>query len=306
MTEKCYAVIDLGTNTFHLLIVAVTPERSFREVFRERKFVKIGIDGVDTLSDAALERGYSAMADFKLKLDEFDVQRVCAFGTAALRTASNGQHFIDQVQQRFDIAIELISGDREALLIHKGVSEAVPLPDMPVLIMDIGGGSVEFIIAQQAQVLWEQSFPIGASVLYQRFHQTDPIPQVQIEALFAFLTEICQPLLQQLKKYKITHLIGASGTFDVVGDVLEVIAQNKNFVQVAIDSFPSFLNRVVPSNLEQRLAMTDIPDSRADLIVVALLLIDFILDQSDFKSIYVSHFAMKEGMLAEMINEEEI
>ncbi|NJK83906.1 MAG: hypothetical protein HC912_08960 [Saprospiraceae bacterium] len=149
-----YAVIDLGTNTFHLLIV----EQNRQKLYQERQFVKLAENGIEHISAAPFQRGIETMLHFHRVLKKFDVQQVQAFGTAALRTAHNGSAFIEEVEEATGIEIQLISGEREAALIQKGVAQAIPATDAHSLIMDIGGGSVEFILANQHEVFWAQSF----------------------------------------------------------------------------------------------------------------------------------------------------
>jgi exopolyphosphatase/guanosine-5'-triphosphate,3'-diphosphate pyrophosphatase len=214
------AVIDLGTNTFHLLIVAPDEQLGFREVFRERRFIKLAEGGIEYLSDAAVQRGLEALVDFKSELDRHQVVEVRAIGTAALRTARNGSAFIELVKDTTGIQIELIDGSEEARLIHLGVALATPLGTERGLIMDIGGGSVEFIIADVEKVYWAQSFPVGVAVLYERFHKNEPISEAEQMALKAFLKEQLRPLGNALDRYPCQDLLGASGTFDVLEDIL--------------------------------------------------------------------------------------
>ena len=138
------AVIDLGTNTFHILIAEAQADHSFKDLHRQRFFVKLAEEGIETIGEAPLERGFKALTHFKNLIEELQVIKVKAIGTAALRTASNGPAFVQQVKEKLGFQIELISGDQEATFIHKGVSLAVPFKEQNYLLMDIGGGSVEY------------------------------------------------------------------------------------------------------------------------------------------------------------------
>ncbi|MEN0005954.1 MAG: hypothetical protein AAF798_17520, partial [Bacteroidota bacterium] len=124
-SNQRFAVIDLGTNTFHLLITEALPAGGFSEVYRERKFTQLAEEGIETIGAAALQRGLKALQHFKQQLTAHQVEQVRAFGTAALRTASNGPDFIRQVAEEIGIDIQLISGTEEARLIHLGVLQAV-------------------------------------------------------------------------------------------------------------------------------------------------------------------------------------
>lgn len=299
--KKRYGVIDLGTNTFHLLISEKDADGNLTDLLRERVFVKLGDEGIETIGDAAYRRAIQTLDDFRKLLDDYEVSKVKAIGTAALRTATNGIEIIEKIRSETGIEVNLIPGDEEARLIHLGVVQAVPLNHENGLIMDIGGGSVEFILANNREVIWAESFPIGVSVLYRRFHKTDPISREEIFAIEQFLKDMLQPLIGILQTHKTSLLIGASGTFDV----LESMLQNQRISSIhsilSVQDFFPLHEQFLKTTLDERFKMEYLPESRAELIIVALILIRFILSQADFRQISVSAYAMKEGILSEMI-----
>ena len=297
------AVIDLGTNTFHLLIVRPDGSGQFETLCRERFFVKLAEEGIERIGDAALGRAYAALVHFAEKLAEHGVDKVRAFGTAGLRSASNGPDFVARVRAELGIAIQTISGDEEARLIHLGVMRALPPMPGRFLIMDIGGGSVEFIIADDAQVFWAQSFPIGVGLLYRRFHRSEPIAEGELIAQRAFLAEVLTPLRLALAAFPVQHLVGASGTFEVVEAMIKAQSLGPWSSFVPIRRFHETYAQIVPLDLAQRFALPHVPPDRAEMIVVALDLIRLILDMAAPKDIIVSAFALKEGMLHDMLSQ---
>lgn len=297
------AIIDLGTNTFHLLIAKIEADGSFSTLKRIRKYVYIGEEGVTTLGKKPLQRAYDTLAIYQQAIVEYQAEKVTAFGTAALRTASNGQAFVEKVRKEIGINIQTISGDKEADLIYLGTKRAIPLTTDNILIMDIGGGSVEFIIANQNQKFWAKSFPIGVSVLFNRFHKSEPISPTEINDLLSYLNNQLKPLYQALQQNPAPILVGASGTFDVISGVMgEQIVNYPNAESVDLTNFPTFYKTVIEANLEQRLAMNDIPTQRAKLISVALILVNLLLEKAKINQMIVSAYAMKEGILTEIAN----
>ncbi len=294
------AVIDLGTNTFHLLVVAPSQKGSFIELHRERIFVKLAEDGIECIGDAPFERGLAAMKRFKAVLINLQVNRIKAIGTAALRTASNASSFIQSIKEETNIEVAIIDGDEEAHLIYQGVRQVVNFGEDKGLIMDIGGGSVEFILVNQNGVIWSQSFPIGVAILTRRFHQIDPIPKSAILELHHFLNITLQPLHYILTQHQIDRLIGASGTFDVLEAT--IVKPVKKVLSSAFPTprFAPFYKRVVHTSHKERIQMPDIPDSRAELIVTALILIQYIIELTKAPEIVVSTYAMKEGVIAQI------
>lgn len=295
------AVIDLGTNTFHLLIAEISKDKTFKELFRHRQFIKLAEDGIEKIGVAPFERGINALQFFCEKLKEYEITTVKAIGTAALRTASNGAEFIKTAYEKSGIRIELISGDREAELIHKGVELALPVSSKNRLIMDIGGGSVEFIIADDKGIHWAQSFPIGVAVLFKQFHQNNPISQAEIDATISFLSAKLSPLVAAIQKYPVHSLVGASGTFDVLENILVAEKPHPAYATIDKAAFFPLYQQFLQTTVEERLAMEGVPASRADMIIVALILIDYVLKLDQIPQIEVSAYAMKEGMIKELI-----
>ena len=294
------AVIDLGTNTFHLLIARLLPDGQIEEVYRERVFVKLASEGIELIGPAPFARGIEALKHFRQKLEEYAVVQVTAIGTAALRTAENGEIFVRTAEVESGIIVHLIPGDTEAAYITSGVLAALPPLRDRILIMDIGGGSTEYIIASAEGVHWRQSFPIGVAVLHRRFHHTDPISEAEIRELEEHLTRTLAPLREALAEYPAHHLVGAAGTFDVMAELLAddtAAAPHPTSHALALDGLEALHFRLIASTTEERLRMPGIPPERADLIVVAMLLIRFTIRLASIQRITVSDYAMKEGIL---------
>jgi exopolyphosphatase/guanosine-5'-triphosphate,3'-diphosphate pyrophosphatase len=295
-------ILDLGTNTFHILIVKVSPEGQYTPLLRKREFVKLGANGVDNIGAIPYQRGLSTMVAFQSHLNHYKVDIVKSIGTAALRTAKNGSQFIEEVYHLTGIKIDLIDGLQEATYIYKGVKQIWNQPISPSLIMDIGGGSVEFILATQYKLLWAKSYPIGASVLRRNFHHTDPIHFQEIQAISTWLDTFLSDLKQIIFQYKPKILIGASGTFDVLSEILVPTNDNQPYKESYPRELELLLDEIASLTEKERMADQRIPDSRVDLIVVACLLIKYILQTSVFKKIGYSSYALKEGVASDLIS----
>ncbi|MEZ4950680.1 MAG: hypothetical protein R2784_15035 [Saprospiraceae bacterium] len=290
-------VVDLGTNTFHLLIVEFMPGGEMKIIYRERIFVKLAEESIQKIGKKAMQRALDAMSHFRQKLDLYDCKDFKAFGTAALRTASNGKELIETIKKETGISVQLIDGKEEARLIHLGVSQAVPQDDEKQIIMDIGGGSVEFIIANKNKVFWSESFMAGVGILFNEFHNTDPISKEDIKAVNEYLDEVLEPLLTVLKKDSIHILTGASGAFETILDLMDHERVDENFAILKVEDFPSLYKKILKSTLEERKSMPSIPLERVEMIVVSVILVQWLLDHAPIEKIYVSGYALKEGML---------
>lgn len=299
MIMRRVAVIDLGTNTFHLLIVEQS-DGHFRELERRRIYVKLALDGIEELSVAAMSRGIEALKSLMQTVSEYQIDTVKAIGTAALRTAKNAATYLSEIENEIGIKVEIIDGQEEARLIHLGVSLIWNKPTSPVLLMDIGGGSVEFIVADQHRYIWSASYPLGVAVLYRRFHREDPISAESVACLRQFVDEMVGDLAMLLTKYSIKTLVGASGTFDVIGDLAGAGSQ-EHYFEVDVADVNAIIQEISTMSYEARSKDHRIPASRVDMIVVALLLLQRILSLSAFEKVGISAYALKEGIAAEII-----
>ena len=166
---------------------------------------------------------------------------------------------------------------------------------------NIGGGSVEFIIASLQGVLWAQSFPVGVAVLYKNFHRHEPILAEETEAIQKFLKKELSPLTEALGRFPTQRLVGASGTFDVLEFFLGEEKAHLLSATIPSEKFFPFYEQLVSMDSNQRRNLRGMPPDRVDMIIVALILIKTILEIAAIRQITVSAYAMKEGMLHEMM-----
>lgn len=300
------AIIDLGTNTFHVLIA--TPSK---RILKKSIAVKLGAGGIQNniILPDALERAKKALTEFKAITQEHQVKLndIFAFGTSAMRNAYNASELISYANEVLGIHINVIGGDREAELIYKGVSSAVTI-NKPSMIIDIGGGSVEFIICNEKESLWRQSFEIGGQRLMQKFMITDPISSKSVDKMNDFFRESLLPIANACHQYQPSLLIGSSGSFDTLID-MEYQAIHKTDTptdqfafELRIERFYHWYEQLLTKNKEERMLIPGMISLRVEMIVVAVCLIRYILQTFEIKEIKVSNFALKEGVLKEVFN----
>jgi exopolyphosphatase/guanosine-5'-triphosphate,3'-diphosphate pyrophosphatase len=300
--NKPLAVMDLGTNTFHLLIVEGNSTH-YTEIVHEQDPVKLGEGGINKgfIQPAAFERGIKSMLQYRRLIADNNVQQVRAIATSALRNAANGQDFIDQVKAQTGIAIEIIDGD------YKGVKASGSLSEHNSLVVDIGGGSVEFIICDNKQVKWKQSFEIGAARLMDNFHRTDPIPPESITALNLYLQDSLKDLFAAASNYPIANIIGSSGVFESYAGLIETgkghpfdLKKTKHY-DFEKDELLAVIESLILSSHQQRAGNKGIIPVRVDMIVTASILTRFIIDKLGIDQVVMSTSSLKEGVLAEMM-----
>lgn len=297
-----FAILDLGTNTFHILI-AETGMPYPEIIFRETIAVKLGEGGISQgiINEDAAERGLNALKTFRQYINRYQVKEIKAVATSALRTASNGSEFLRQVMLETDIAPQFIDGAREAELIYLGVRRAVNFKNNKALIIDIGGGSTEFIICDNSQILWKKSFEIGAARLMDKFHRSDPISEQNIKELTNYLGLVLHELKAKLKTHNPDLLIGSAGAFETFAELSDPGYVNDQSTKFSFDlnKFDQISEWILKSSHDERSRKTAIIPVRVDMIVTATALTKYILGLHPFKSLKLSKYSLKEGLLFE-------
>lgn len=304
------AVIDLGTNTFNLLIVEVNPDKTYQLIFQTKISVKLGEGGINKgfIAPIPFNRGIDALKTHKQTIEKYNVEKVYAIATSAIRGASNGYEFVAKAKEQSNIDIQVISGDQEAETIYYGVRDAVKMNDNASLIIDIGGGSTEFIIANKNQIFWKQSFLLGVARLLEMFNPSDPITDIEKRKLIDYLKNELQPLFNAIKKYPITELIGSSGSFDSIAEMVAHrfytphIFDGKTEFSFNLDDCAAVHETILKSTNAQRLQMKGLVAMRVDMIVISSILVHFILKSFSISQMRLSTYSLKEGILFEKIN----
>ncbi len=312
-----FAVIDLGTNGFRLNIAESNEKGQFTIIHRQTSELRLASEGIHHIGDAPFQRGLEAMIAFAKTLQSFDIQHIRAFGTAGLRLADNGQAFMAAVKKETNINIELISGDREAVLIYKGMRLGIPLPsssgsaisNSPVLMVDVGGGSVEFIICNDLEVFWSKSFNVGVTILKQDFHFDDVLSPEEIVRILQFLNETCADLRQQVALFKPQYPIIACGTLDFLVKILiadsDTVGRGNFEMPVYFDlskqQYTAFYDQLMPLSQKALANMPQVPTSKAEMLAVSLVLMDWIMNHLlGANKMVVAGQSMKAGILYEM------
>ena len=302
------AIIDMGTNTFHLL-VAEWQTNHFQFIHQEKQAVKIGVGGINegVITEAAIARALDTLKNFSATIKKMNVSKTQAFGTSALRSAQNGNEIIERIKSETGIEAQIISGQLEAEYIYLGVRSAMKLGKEKSLIIDIGGGSVEFIIGNEDEIFWSKSFDIGGQRLLEKYHKHDPIIQEEIDSLNANFSEVLNPLLKELNTHKPSTMVGSSGTFDTLSEIY--CFQNEMTYHaddpetpLTFESFQDTYGKLIVKTRKERMEIDGMIEMRVDMIVVACCLLRFILDHHHFENIRVSSYSLKEGILASLKN----
>lgn len=304
------AIIDLGTNTFQLLVVEQDGQ-NFKTIHEESYAAKIGMGGISSgiITEDGINRAIKSLLYFQQVINNEGVisDNILATATSAVRNAKNGNEFCQRVYGETGIKIQVISGEEEASLIYEGVKLGMDIGTETSMIMDIGGGSVEFIICNKNRIMYKQSFEIGGQRLMDKFMITDPISSRSVEFLRDYLEEQLLPLTNAVHQYAPVCLIGSAGSFETLIDMNymknygHLPSSDQISFELSLTEFYDSFLKLVSKNHRERMALPGMKELRVDMIVVGVCLIDFVLKRFDIQRIKVSNFALKEGVLSRLL-----
>jgi len=300
------AVIDLGTNTFHLIIADLSV-KGVEVLYKTNVPVRLGEGRINEniIIPEAFDRGLQTLKAFKVELEKQEVQLVRAIATSAVRSAANGRDFASSVKMHTGIEIEIISGDEEAAYIFNGV-KATGVIKAPSLIMDIGGGSTEFIICSREQLLWKKSYNIGAARLMQAWFHSDPISNEEKEGIIAQLNSQLGELKAACAMHQPQTLIGSAGAFETFTAMLlnDIAIDTISSASLDVTAYKSLSAKLIASTHADRLAMPNLIPLRVDMIVIAAVLTDYIINEIGLNSMSLSTYDLKMGVLYTLLADQ--
>jgi len=300
------AVIDLGTNTFNLA-VGKKSAAGFELLHTHSLPVGLGRGGIQRqfITPEAQQRALAALQQLQQQAQELGATKWVAIGTSALRNASNASELVEAARRELGLSLRIIDGLTEADYIWQGVRGSGALTEQPSLVVDIGGGSVEFLYATRTEVRWKSSLEIGIARLGELYPLTDPLLPETLARSETWLRERMHGVIDLIRSERINQLCGSAGSFDVLMD-LEGAA--RGFVpassnQLPIDRFNHWYQLLLTSDRAQREVLPGMKPNRKDMIVYALLLIRLLTNAIRPPYISCSSWSLREGALGELLGE---
>ena len=300
------AVIDLGTNTFHLIIAELSAS-GVEVIYKTNVPVRLGEGRINEnlIIPSAFERGIDTLREFRKTIETYDVIKIRAIATSAVRSAANGADFVAAADNRAGISIEVISGEEEAGYIFNGVKATGVIRDSS-LIIDIGGGSTEFIICNSNEQLWKKSYDIGAARLMQAYFHSDPISTYDQTDINQRLDNELVDLKAACAIYQPKLLVGSAGAFETFAAMLldDVDIKAISFAELDINHYKQLSADLILSTHAQREVMPDLISLRVDMIVIAALITNYVLETCELQAMALSTYDLKMGVL-QLIKEDQ-
>jgi len=314
MQYKYLAAIDIGTNSFHMIIVKLLEDGAFRIIDREREVIRLGSltgNNLSQINEDEILRAIKILNKFK-KVAAFYGATIKAAATSAVREANNKKEFVERVFSETGIKIEIISGNDEARLIYLGISKALPVGNKKFLCIDIGGGSTEFILADKGNIIYAESVKVGAVRLSKKYFDNYILTEKSVKECSDFVE-------QQILSNKNIRLeetfdmaIGSSGTIESVAAMVSSIKKNtqvksfNNFSYSKKDLYRTVENILEKKTSQERLTIKGLEAKRADIIPAGVIILKKIFELFRIEEIIISEFALREGIIFDFIYKNDL
>ena len=307
---RTVAAIDVGTNSTHMLVASVDVALStFSIDLAEKSNTRLGERDPDTgeLTPEAMARGLESLRHFRELALSHQVEQVVVAATSAVREAPNGRDFLQRIKDELDLDVDLVSGPEEARLIYLGVLSGMPFGDRPHLVLDIGGGSTELILADGRDARALTSTRVGAVRLQRDFVKDDPIPPHRRSFLQAFIQGSLEPAVdkvhRRIKPGEKPVLVATSGTAMAIG-ALAASEDDRpplklHGYRVSKQRLNRVVDRIAVMTPEQRRGLAAINDRRAEIIVPGSLILQTTMKMLDVDELVLSERALREGLIVD-------
>jgi exopolyphosphatase/guanosine-5'-triphosphate,3'-diphosphate pyrophosphatase len=302
------AAIDVGSNSIHMIVAEANPDGHFIVIDREKEMVRLGEKSLTTghLQKSAIDRGVRTLKTFKSIAVRHGVTRISAVATSAVREAGNGGEFIQRILDEVGLRVRVISGREEARLIHLGVAQVEDLDGPATLVMDVGGGSVELVLAEKNRAPEFHSLKIGVARITETFITEDPPRPKEIARMEKYLRAELEPALATAARRRVKRVIGTSGT---ILSLISMAAHRLGVhpgsqvhgLAVPAEAVVRLRRALVRADREGRLAMRGMDPKRVDMIASGAVLADVVLRRVKATRIQACTWALREGLLQDFI-----
>ncbi|MCW8803617.1 MAG: Ppx/GppA family phosphatase [Ignavibacteriaceae bacterium] len=307
--NKCIAAVDMGTNSFHLIIVQVKNDGSFKIIDREREVIRLGSHKgkeFTWISEGEMEKAIDVLRDFG-KIAQFYKAEVRAIATSAIREAKNKNDFIDRVYEETGVNVEAVDGRTEAELIYLGVQNALDVENKRILCVDIGGGSTEFLLGENGISEFAESIKIGAVRLSKMFFPDYHLTDSGIDMCREYIKDKLNNNRNLHQNHQFEMAVGSSGTIVAAASIISFRRSGKfkktmnGFTFTADELFILTSDVLKCESPVDRLFIEGMEIKRADIIPTGLLVLSEVLNTFKLTEMTVSENALREGIIIDTI-----
>jgi exopolyphosphatase/guanosine-5'-triphosphate,3'-diphosphate pyrophosphatase len=301
-----YAAIDIGSNSVRMLAAECIPGSPARALVSDRQVIRLGesVFATGTLSTNAIDLACDVLRAMAAAYAKFNVAAVRAVATSAVRDASNRDEFVARASEAAGVSVEIISGQEEARLIHMGVQASWPHPNERVLIMDVGGGSAEFIVGENGELREGISRPLGAVRLTEVFLKHDPPESLELHRLTQFIDERFELAKHRLNGWKFDRMIVTSATAAAIVSAVNAIPRserdNADRLGATRGQVRQLFRELTVRNCSERKKVPGLGPRRAEIIIAGVAAFLRVMELLDIESIYYSTAGVRDGIIADL------
>ena len=302
------AAIDLGSNSFHLVVVEAHPDGSFDTLARQKEMLRLGdvVSRTGRIGEEHTERAVDTMRRFAAIARGLGADEVVARATAAFREAEDSTAVCDAIFESCGVVVDVISGRREAQLVFAAVRRSIAITKPPVVCLDLGGGSLEVAVGDASKLLWSGSVHLGVGRLATTFLLSDPPVPRELQRLRAYVVDVFAPVVAEVGAFEPRSLVGTSGTFcDLARMAASLrtgsVPASVNQLTVRRQDVAGVHERLVPLPSAERVRVPGLDQRRADQIVAGSTLLLEAMDLLGLEELTVGEWALREGVLLEAI-----
>jgi exopolyphosphatase/guanosine-5'-triphosphate,3'-diphosphate pyrophosphatase len=308
-TRQALAALDIGTNSFHLVVARPVSGNGFETLTREREVVRLGSGGGDMkmLTPEAIDRGVACLQRMRDIAEGFDAV-VRAVATSATREAINSRQFIQRAEREAGVHIEVISGIEEARLIHLGVLQAVPVFDRRLLLVDVGGGSTEFLVGECGETLAARSLKLGAVRLTDRFFPSGEVTAKSLKAARNYIRGVIEHFNREVAGLGFDVAVASSGSAETVARIVHARSgadplRTYNCFEFTAAELDAVLAELAGHRTAAaRSKVKGLESNRADIIVAGALILATAAQTFGISSFLFSEAALREGVLLDTMS----
>jgi exopolyphosphatase/guanosine-5'-triphosphate,3'-diphosphate pyrophosphatase len=306
------AALDLGSNSFHLLVADVHPDGHIAPLLQEKEMLRLGdvVSRHGAIPPTAADQAVATVRRFRMLAEAAGATEILAKATAAIRRATNGGELVDRIRAETGVHVEVIGGREEARLIFGAVRASVVLDPAPAVCIDLGGGSLEIMVGDASSLMWATSVPLGVARLTADLVGSDPISKRDRRALHDHIETTLAPVVAEIATFEPKLGVGSSGTFEALAQMVaarraEDTPATLNQLTVGRDEFLALHDDLMASKAADRLRMEGLDARRVDLIVAGSMVLAVAMEQFDLDQLTISEWALREGIVLDAVGRHD-
>jgi exopolyphosphatase / guanosine-5'-triphosphate,3'-diphosphate pyrophosphatase len=300
------AALDAGSHSFHLIVAEVGPSGTHRIIDRSKEIVRIGEETLRTrvIPDDSFARGLAALANLRRFGDAHAPEAFVAVATEAIRAANNGAAFVKAARERAGVELRTVTADEEARLVYLGARQSLDLTGgRRVALFDLGGGSLEALVADDKRILFTRSLPVGGIRLAESWLRGEPPDARRLADMRAALRLLLAPVLAEMRSVGFDFVALVGGTSNAVRDMVtaRIGSSEIRLNEIRLNDLQTFEHELAAMTTKQRAEVPGLHSKRVDTIVPGTSVLRTVIELSGRKHADLCRSTIRDGIVADYV-----